>query len=52
MTWNVFLESWLRIASVYACVLQLMACRLDNSDTLRLSTKEVEHGLHGGGRVI
>ncbi|QCE00599.1 hypothetical protein DEO72_LG7g1889 [Vigna unguiculata] len=24
---------------------------LDNNDSLRLSTKDVEHGLHGGGHV-
>jgi len=32
-------------------VLQVVACRLDNNDSLRLSTKDVEHGLHGGGHV-
>jgi len=25
---------------------------LDIKDSLRLSTKDVEHGLHGGGHVI
>jgi len=44
-----FFELWLRIASVPACVIQVVACRLDNNDGLRLSTKDVEHGLHGGG---
>jgi len=44
-------ELWLRITSVLACVLQVVACRLDNNDGLRLSTKDVEHGLHGGGHV-
>ena len=39
------------IASVPACVLQVVACRLDINDSLRLSTKDVEHGLHGGGHV-
>ena len=46
-----FFELWHGIASVPACVLQVMACRLDNNDSLRLSTKDVEHGLHGGGHV-
>jgi len=41
---RVFFELWLGIASVPACVLQVMACRLDNNDSLRLSTKDVEHG--------
>jgi len=52
MVTRAFFELWLRITSVPECVLQVMACRLDNNDGLRLSTKEVEHGLHGGGRVI
>jgi len=30
---------------------QVVACRLDNNDSLRLSTKDIEHGLHGGGHV-
>jgi len=46
-----FFELWLGIASVPACVLQVVACRLDNNDSLRLSTKDVEDGLHGGGHV-
>jgi len=46
-----FFELWLEIASVPACVLQVVACRLDNNDSLRLSTKDVEHGLHGGDYV-
>ena len=46
-----FFELWLRIASVRACVLQVVACRLESNDSLRLSTKDVEHGLHGGGHV-
>ena len=46
-----FFELWLGIASVPACVLQVVACRLDNNDSLRLSTKDVEHGLHGGHHV-
>jgi len=46
-----FFELWLGIASVTACVLQVVACRLDNNNSLRLSTKDVEHGLHGGGHV-
>jgi len=46
-----FFELWLGIASVLACVLQVLACRLDNNDSLRLSTKDIEHGLHGGGHV-
>jgi len=49
---QVFFELWLRITSVPACVLQVVACRLDNNDSLRLSTKDVEHGLYGGGHVI
>ena len=39
------------LVSVPTCVLQVVACRLDNNDNLRLSTKDVEHGLHGGGHV-
>ena len=46
-----FFELWLRIASVPACVLQVVACRLDNNDSLRLSTKDIKHGLHGCGYV-
>ncbi|QCD82889.1 hypothetical protein DEO72_LG2g3231 [Vigna unguiculata] len=34
---GVFLELWLRME--------------DNNDSLRLSTKDVEHGLHGGDHV-
>jgi len=48
---QVFFELWLEITSVPACVLQVVACRLDNNDSLRLSTKDVEHGSHGGGHV-
>ena len=46
-----FFELWHGIASVPACVLRVMACRLDNNNSLRLSTKDVEHGLHGGDLV-
>ncbi|QCD87332.1 hypothetical protein DEO72_LG3g1866 [Vigna unguiculata] len=46
-----FFELWLRIASVPACVLQVVACRLDSNDSLRLSTKDIKHGSHGGGHV-
>jgi len=45
-------ELWHGITSVPAYVLQVVACRMDNKDSLRLSTKDVEHGLHGGGHVI
>ena len=47
-----FFELWHEIVSVPVCVLQVVACRLDTNDSLRLSTKDVEHGLHGGGHVI
>jgi len=40
-----FFELWHEITSVPACFLQVVACRLDNNDSLRLSTKDVEHGL-------
>jgi len=49
---GVFLELWLRMegnTSVLACVLQMVTCRLDSNDSLRLSTKDVEHELHGSG---
>jgi len=46
-----FFKLWHGITSVPAYVLQVMACRLDNNDSLRLSTKDVEPRLHGGGHV-
>ena len=46
-----FFKLWLGITSVPSCVLQVVTCRLENNDSLRLSTKDVEHGLHGGGHV-
>jgi len=46
-----FFELWHRIVSVPARLLQMVACRLEINDSSRLSTKDVEHGLHGGGHV-
>ena len=45
-------ELWHRITSVPACVLHVVACSLDSNDSLRLSTKDIEHGLYCGGHVI
>jgi len=46
-----FFKMWHGIVSVPTCVLQVVSCRLGNNDSLRLSTKGVEHELHGCGHV-